>query len=66
VGRVRRCGYVVEWFLGDHVPRHVHVYDRSGHFLGRLDVDRSIGVEDWTPSRKLMKRIAELREEGRF
>jgi len=27
MGKVRRHGYILEWFIGDHVPRHVHVYD---------------------------------------
>jgi len=25
VARVRRYGYILEWFIGDHEPRHVHV-----------------------------------------
>ena len=66
MGRVRRYGYIIEWFLGDHVPTHVHVYDTKGQFLGRLDVDRLIGVEDWTPDRKLIKLIEELKNEGRL
>ena len=53
MGRIRRSGYVVEWFIGDHDPRHVHVYDSKGRFLGRLDLEALVGLEDWSPSDKL-------------
>jgi hypothetical protein len=46
MGRFRRSGYVVEWFIGDHDPRHVHVYDSKGRFLGRLDLEALVGLED--------------------
>ena len=65
MGRVRRYGYT-QWFLGDHVPRHVHVYDRRGVFIGRLDVDRLTGGEGWTPDPKLVRFVRELRREGRL
>ncbi|MBM4049680.1 MAG: hypothetical protein FJ279_31680 [Planctomycetes bacterium] len=66
MARVRRYGYIIEWFTGDHVPRHVHVFDAKGRFLGRLDVDRLIGVEDWMPDRRLLRLIQELKDEGRL
>jgi len=25
MGKIRRSGYILEWFLGDHEPRHIHV-----------------------------------------
>ena len=66
MGKVRRSGYVLEWFIGDHQPRHVHVYDAKGRQMGRLDVDRLVGVEGWMPDRKLVKLIEDLRREGRL
>jgi len=66
MARVRRYGYVVEWFVGDHVPRHVHVYDAKGRFMGRLDVDRMAGVGGWMPDRNLVKLVQELRDEGQL
>lgn len=66
MGKVRRSGYVLEWFIGDHQPRHVHVYDAKGRQIGRLDIDRLIGVEGWQPDRKLIKLIEDLRREGRL
>jgi hypothetical protein len=64
MGRVRRNGYIVEWFIGDHDPRHVHVYDSKGRFLGRLDLESLVGLEDWAPSDKLVLLIRELKAEG--
>ena len=66
MARVRRYGYILEWFAGDHNPRHVHVYDAKGRFVGRLDIDRMLGLEDWTPDKKLVKLVQELRREGRL
>jgi hypothetical protein len=66
MGKVRRSGYVLEWFIGDHQPRHVHVYDSKRRLIGRLDVDQMVGVEGWMPDRKLIKLITELKNEGRL
>ena len=66
MGKVRRSGYVLEWFIGDHEPRHVHVYDTKHRLIGRLDVDGLVGVEGWTPDRKLVKLITDLKHEGRL
>jgi hypothetical protein len=66
VGRVRRHGFYLEWFIGDHVPRHIHVYDARRRLLGRLDVDRMAGIEGWMPNRKLIRLVEELKSEGRL
>ncbi len=66
MGKVRRGGYILEWFIGDHDPRHIHVYDSKRRPIGRLDVDRLVGVEGWIPNRKLIKLIADLKKEGRL
>ena len=66
MGKVRRNGYVLEWFIGDHAPRHVHVYDAKGRQIGRLDIDRLVGVENWKPDRKLVKLVEDLKREGRL
>ncbi len=66
MGKVRRAGYILEWFIGDHVPRHIHVYNDKRRLIGRLDLDRLVGVEGWTPDRKLVKLIQDLKDEGRL
>ena len=56
----------MEWYIGDHKPRHVHVYDNKYRLIGRFDVDRLAGVENWMPDRKLLKIIQDLKNEGRL
>ena len=64
--KIRRSGYILEWFVGDHEPRHVYVYDSKHRLIGRLDVDRLVGIEGWTPDRKLIKQVPDLINEGRL
>ena len=66
MGKIRRGGYILEWFIGDHVPRHIHVYDNKRKFIGRLDLDRMVGLEGWMPDRKLIKLIHDLKRERRL
>jgi hypothetical protein len=66
MGRVRRRGYIIEWFIGDHAPRHVHVYDSKGRFLGRLNLETSAGLEDWSPPHTLLELINSLKAEGKL
>jgi hypothetical protein len=67
MGRVRRGGYVFEWWIGDHDPRHVHVSDQHGEFLGRVNLATFAPLEDgWTPPRKVIKLIQDLQREGRL
>ena len=66
MGEITPRGYRIEWFIGDHGPQHVHVYDAKDRFLGRLDLERMRGIEGWLPSKKLIKVIEELKSEGRL
>jgi len=66
MGKVRRGGYIIKWFIGDHPPRHVHIETTKGKLLGRLNMDTLTGMEDWQPSKELLQVIAELKKEGRL
>ena len=66
MGKVRRGGYIIKWFIGDHPPRHVHIETAKGKLLGRLNLDTLTGMEDWQPSKELLQVIAELKKEGRL
>jgi hypothetical protein len=66
MGEITRRGYRTEWFIGDHGPRHVRVYDAKDRFLERLDIERMRDIENWKPSRKLIKVVEELKNEGRL
>ena len=66
MGRVRRGGYIIKWFIGDHAPRHVHVERESGKLLGRFDLDTMTGMTGWQPERKVVKIIEDLIREHRL
>ena len=51
--RSRGVGYRIEWFIGDHGPKHVHVYDAKERFLGRLNIERMRGMEGWDAEQKI-------------
>ena len=62
MGKIRRGNYIFLTWIGDHSPRHVHVYRES-----RLVVERDL--ENWQPmegkaSRRLIQLIEEMDSEG--
>lgn len=64
MGKIRRGNYVFVTWIGDHAPRHVHVY-RDRRLVVKWD------LENWAPmqgqaSRRLLKLIEELESEGRL
>ncbi len=66
MGRIRRGGYIITWWKGDHQPRHVHVETDKGKMLGRLNLETKRGIEGWQPEKKLLSVIAELEKERRL
>ncbi len=66
MGRIRRSGYVFEWWIGDHPPRHIHISDSNGKLLGRIALDTLQSLDDWTPPRKVLETIQQLIAEGRL
>jgi hypothetical protein len=66
MGKVRRGGYIIKWFIGDHPPRHVHIETTDGKLVGRLNLETLTGIEGWQPSKRLLQIIVELKKEGRL
>jgi hypothetical protein len=66
MGRVRCGGFIFEWWLGDHPPRHVHVSDRDGNLLGRIALETMEPLDDWKPPRKALEIIRELQTKGKL
>jgi len=58
MGRIRRGGYIIEWWIGDHYPKHVHVY-RDGREVAKVQVPGLV-VLTGKLNRKLMKIFKEL------
>lgn len=53
----------VSW-IGDHAPRHVHVY-RDGELVLKWDLESGRPMKG-EASRRVLKLIEELRSEGRI
>ena len=62
MGKIRRGGYVFVSWVGDHPPRHVHVY-RSGRLVVKWDLDNGRAMKG-APSRKILALIRRLQDEG--
>lgn len=64
MGRVRRGGYIIDWWIGDHVPKHVHVY-RKGSLVAKVEIPGML-VLSGSVSRRLKRILLELIEEKRL
>ena len=62
MGKTRRGGFVFVTWKGDHSPYHVHVY-RDGSLVVKWDLENDVAMEGQA-SRRILRLIAELREEG--
>ena len=64
MGREKRGGYLVEWWIGDHEPKHVHVY-RDGKEVAKIVIP-SMRLLSGKMNKKLKKIIEELLKEGKI
>jgi len=64
MGKIRRGNYVFVGWIGDHAPRHVHVY-RDKKLVLKWDLDQGIAMKG-RATKKVLKLIAELQLEGRL
>ena len=64
ISKIRRGDYVFLTWIGDHGPRHVHVY-RDGKLVVKWDLENKVAVKG-TATRTILRLIAELRREGRL
>lgn len=62
MGKIRRGGYVFVSWIGDHTPRHVHVY-RDGTLVVKWDLENRRPMKG-EASRRILKLIEELESEG--
>jgi hypothetical protein len=66
MGKVRRGGYMFVWWVGDHLPRHVHVFDKNGHIISRVNLETMQPMDIPKIERKIVELIRELQREGRL
>ena len=62
MGKIRRGGYVLVTWKGDHTPRHVHVY-RDGKLVVKWDLENNKPMKG-KASRRVLDLIEELELEG--
>ncbi len=62
MSKIRRGGYFFQTYIGDHSPRHVHVY-RDGVEVVKWDLENSCAMKGLA-SRRILKLIDELVGEG--
>lgn len=62
MGKIRRGGFVFITWKGDHSPYHVHVY-RDGKLVVKWDLESDLPMKG-RASRRILKILGELREEG--
>ena len=62
MGKIRRGGYLFVTFVGDHPPRHVHVY-RNGKLIVKWNLDSRVPMWGDAPL-KLFATIRHLEAEG--
>lgn len=62
--KIRRGGYIFLAWVGDHSPRHVHVY-RDGKFVVKWDLDNWQAMKGQATAR-IERLIRELVREGKL
>lgn len=62
MARIRRGGYIFLTWVGDHSPRHVHVY-RDGKLVVKWDLDNRMPMVG-EANRRILSLIDELESEG--
>ena len=66
MGKVRRGGFMFMWWMGDHKPRHVHVFDKNSKLITRVDLETMQAMDIPKIERKVLELIRELQREGRL
>ena len=66
MGKIRRGGFMFMWWIGDHEPRHVHVFDKNGKLITRVDLETMQPMDIPKIKRKVLELIRELQREGRL
>ena len=62
MARIRRGDYIFLTWIGDHTPRHVHVY-RDGKLIVKWDLENRMPMMG-IANRRILRLIDELESEG--
>lgn len=64
MGRIKINNFLIEWWLGDHYPKHVHIF-KDGKFYAKIEIPSMKLLEEKkkVPA-KIIKVIEKLVEKG--
>ncbi len=62
--KIRRGNYIFVTWIGDHPPRHVHVY-QDGKLVVKWDLENRVAMKGQMNG-QIMKLIVVLEQEGRL
>jgi hypothetical protein len=65
MGRVRRGGYIFDFWVGDHPPRHVHVL-KDRQLIAKVELDEHLTLMEGKINRRIREILRELVKEGRL
>ncbi len=54
------------WWIGDHRPHHVHVFDKNDQLITRVNLETMEPMDIPKIERKIVELIHELQNEGRI
>ena len=60
--KIRRGNLIFLGWIGDHSPRHVHVY-RKGKLVVKWDLENGVAMKG-KATRQVLRLINELKDEG--
>lgn len=58
MGRVKRGGYLIEWWIGDHLPKHAHIY-KDGKAIAKVQIPEMLVLRG-NLNRRLKRILHEL------
>lgn len=64
MGRIKRGGYLIEWWIGDHEPKHVHIY-KDGKEIAKVRIPERI-ILTGRLNKKLKNILHDLLKEGKL
>ncbi len=63
MGRIRRGGYIFEFWVGDHPPRHVHVL-KDRKLIARVELDSKLTLMEGKINQRVRKILREFVKKG--
>ena len=66
MGRIRRGGYMFLWWIGDNAPRNVHVFEKNGKLITRVNLETMQPMDIPKVKGTILELIRELQNEGRI